>query len=1056
MRKLTFDSIMEFFKPHNRSVYNKILEAQQNGTLSPFVGAGLSIPFGYKQWSLVLKELAENILDENKKALVLDLIKKGQYEDAAVTTLDEYPFMLDQLPDIVSPDILAKCPDDKKRTSAAWVLPYLFRRELVMTTNFDRVLEECYQTNQNTAIPTVTPANQDRLAQLQLNQELCLLKLHGDIGKEAVSINDLVFTGKQYAQHYSDGTPLVTVLTQRFSTRRMLFLGCSLSVDRTMDILKKVVTAKKGVRHFAILGCKKSEIPTRMKELQALGIIPIFYDDSNHDAVRVILERLLEETDLAGYTQLCRSCRSAPPGEEEKRPLMFDSEYFPFSGREKELAHLAEFCETEDRILWWAVTGPGGMGKSRLVFEFCKIMRKQGWQIHRFEANPSRGSEARRLEELPGWLPGAEKTIVVLDDVQAYMESVCSWMTRMDRIPRSEVLRILLLEREGTTVQDSSWMGPDFKNSYLDEWCHSEGFLYLKPMTDEQLMSVMINYAKAAGKTLNAELLLKTLERVDPQFKRPLYAVAIADARCQGKDPTNWDRNTILDTLLKRELKFHQDRLQGIDGRRPGKAACTELELLLAESCIRGFLPLDYVDWSTYRFLSKRMEDTELEAEDFCKHLGILQTADVEKRRVDQYGHPIDDCIIKEEAKIIILSCPDLLKEHLVLKLAFEKKTLELLPEGWYLYPDRLCFLRRLWSNYPDRLKDQTTFWDRFFSAPSVAGLPALLYGYLLWGCTDVFPHLSQRAVETLAGLYSADSREKEIVICYANGLFNLSTKQSILEQTTTVDQLESLYKAHPDQQEVAVRYANSLFNLVCEQSPEDAANTMRRLEALYHFHTNSPEIACEYAKSLYNLSHKYSFTDIDNIIPQLQTIYSLHTDCVDIAAAYALSLYHAIHLKFTCNSTDSPQRLKEQYDIHPEWHEQLTTTLQELALLYDTHSESERITVVYSATLIPASYFQKTESDVRNTLSLSNMILNKHLDIPDVRLSHAQIWFNLTLVQAEADIPATVTDIATFLQVHSDAIPGFREALDKYLSEYPEHTDRYRPLLELGGDSHA
>lgn len=1115
LRKLTFDSIMDFYGKHNRTVFQRILEAQRNGTLSPFVGAGLSVPFGYQQWGGVLKELAENILDETKKTPVLGQIKDSRYEEAAEVILEEYPFMLDQLPDIVSPDILTKCSEEKKRSSAAWVLPYLFRRELVMTTNFDRCLEECYLSHQNTAIPTATPINRDRLAQLQLNQELCLLKLHGDIGKEAVSIDDLVFTGDQYEEHYAEGSPLVSVLTQRFSSRRMLFLGCSLSSDRTMKVLEQVVKAQKGIRHFAILGCKKSEISTKMKELQALGILPIFYDDSNHDAVRVILERLLEETDKTGYKQLCRSRRSVIPAAEEKRPLMFDSGYFPFSGREEELARLAKFCEAEEQLLWWAVTGPGGMGKSRLVFEFCNRMKEAGWKTQRFEANPSRGGEARSLSELPGWMPEVDKTIVVLDDVQAYMESVYAWMTLMDRTSRSEDLRILLLERDGKNLSDAAWLGPDFKGKYLDEWCHNKDFLRLNPMTDEQLMAVMTNYAKAAGKTLNAELLLKTLERVDPEFKRPLYAVAIADARCQGKDPTNWDRDKILDTLLDRELKFHLDRLQGIDGKKPGKAVCTELEYLLAEACISGFLPLEQVDWTTYKFLSKRMADAELETEDFCKRLGILQTAEVEKRRIDQYGYPVDDLIVKEKAKIILLSCPDLLKEHLVLKLAFEKENLELLPEGWNLDPSRLSFLYRLWINYPDRLKDQTAFWDRFFSAPTTSGLPSWIYADLLWGCTDVFPPLAQRAVDTLTGLYHANTDDEKIAEYYAHGLFNLSCVQSPENQVATVKRLKKLYAAHSEIAKVVIQYAKGLVNLACNQSPENRVATVEQLKELYAAHSEIAEVVIQYAKGLvnlscdqfpedrvatverlkglydalsenaevtglyarglFNLSCDQSLESQSVTVDRLKDLYDAHSENAEVAAEYASGLVNLSNYQSTEDQAVTVGQLKELYDAHSkntevvvryamglfnlardQSPEDRAATARRLEALYNEHSNNREIAQYYAGCLVGLALSQTEEADVWHTLARSQAILDLHFYNADILLSHAMTWFNLTLVQAEPDIPATVSDIAAFLRVHPDAIPEFRESLDKYLSEHPDHTARYQPLLELGGDDHA
>ena len=74
LRDLIFQSVMDFYKSHNRKIYRMILEAQRNGTLSPFVGAGLSVPFGYQQWGGALKELAENIIDGD---LYRPLLKLG-------------------------------------------------------------------------------------------------------------------------------------------------------------------------------------------------------------------------------------------------------------------------------------------------------------------------------------------------------------------------------------------------------------------------------------------------------------------------------------------------------------------------------------------------------------------------------------------------------------------------------------------------------------------------------------------------------------------------------------------------------------------------------------------------------------------------------------------------------------------------------------------------------------------------------------------------------------------------------------------------------------------
>lgn len=1117
MGALTFQSVMGFYKKHNQSVFQQILDAQRKGTLSPFVGAGLSVPFGYKQWGGVLKELAENILDENARSLVLDQLSRGEYEQAADGVLENYPFMLDQLPQIVSPDILQGCSDEKKRSTAAWVLPYLFRRELVMTTNFDRCLEECYLAHMNAAIPTVTPLNRDRLNQLQLNQELCLLKLHGDIGREAVSIDDLVFTGEQYETHYADGSPLVRVLTQRFSSRRMLFLGCSLSSDRTMRVLEKVVSGNRGIRHFAILGCKQSEINARMKALDKLGILPIFYDESNHDAVRVILERLLEETDKAGYARLRQSYQSAAPAADARRPLMFDSEYFPFTGREPEQAQLRQFCEAEDQLLWWAVTGPGGMGKSRLVYEFCKSMAAEGWKVQRFEASHSRGGPARSLTELPGWMPEADRTIVVLDDVQAYMESVCAWMTKMDRTPRSEELRILLLEREGETISDSSWLGPDFRDTTLDQWCHSDSFLRLAPMTDEQLMAVMTDYAAAAGQTLNAPLLLKTLARVDPDFKRPLYALAIADARCQGKDPTNWDRKKILDTLLDRELKFHLDRLQGIFDRKVkiSKTIESQLEHLLANSCLRILFPLEKVQWEAYRNLQKLMDEANMYPEEFCQRLGILATAKLHGQAMDQDGNPIEGAVLDAEMKVIALSCPDLLKEHLVLRLAFEKKSLDLLPEGWHLDPERLIFLRRLWVNYPNRLAEEKAFWDRFFSAPANSGPPAWLYGDLLWGCTTLFKSHAPRAVEVLSRLYDANDKNQQVAIYFAKGLYNLAVDQSLENQSHTADRLEMLYSSHPDCLEIAIQFskglvnlsaaqtlegrphtverleilcnthsdcleiaiyfANGLVNLSAAQAPEARSHAIEQLEMLYNRNPDCLEIVILYAQGLSNLSAAQAPEDCFHTVDRLEMLYNAHSDCLEITEAFASGLVNLTVDQSPEDCSHAVDRLEMLYSSHPDCLEiaeefakglfNLTTgqapedlfhTVDLLESLYGIHPNAPMVALGYARSLVNLAFRQTTEAEVRETLARSESVRKKYPEDAHIQRSHAMTWFNLTLVQSEEAIPSTVSDIAAFLKAHPDAIPKFREALDEYLSKHPDHADRYRPLSELGGDGHA
>lgn len=913
LANLTFQDVIRFYPSNNDAVYKDLKDALLGGHLTPFVGAGLSVFCGYKLWPDVLTELSEFIPDDIPKAEAQEMIRENRHLEAAEHIHKYYSPMMRRLLGIVSYDKIDSCSDERLYSSAAWILPRLFGNRPLMTTNFDGVLEHVFA-KQNCAFERVVePHDPSLLTQIRQKDTHGLFKLHGDIGRETTSMDRLVFTQSQYDEVYCEGGELIGELKQWYQNQTLLFLGCSLAMDKTMKVLHDVASKDPGIRHFAIVGCKAEQRSEFLERFGKLGIDAIFYDDNNHDAVRVILERLLEETDQTAYQQLLRTARTAPVIPKEERSLLFDSEFFPFSGREDELAQLEGFCTAEEHVLWWAITGPGGIGKSRLVFEFCKRKQAEGWQSQRFEAHPSHGSNARCLDELSDWVPAIVKTIVVLDDVQAHIEAVHSWLKKMSRIPRSESLRILLLERDGKDLDSASWLGIDPCGDGLEEWCYIEKFLHLNSMTDEQLMTLMNNYAEASKKKLNASNLLKILERVDPEFKRPLYALAIADARCQGKDPTNWDRTKILDALLKREIEFHVSRFQGMGMRKVSKTLQAELILLLTNICIHGFIPLEKVDWSQYKTLHKRMEDADMEQEEFFERLGILQSAEFRSYKLDQHGNRINGSMQEGISKILTLSCPDLLKEHLVLNQAFERKNLELLPEDWQHDPGRLLFLRKLWVDYPDRLKNQTQFWNRFFQVSSPTGLAARLYGELLWGCTEVFCDLSQQAVDVLTELYKNNDNDEKVAICYAAGLNNFSFNQKL----------------------------------------EDIAISASQMDALYQKHSNCQQLAMMYANELTNLSYKQSL------------------------------------------AAQSPVILLE-------------------------------------------------------TLSISGAVLKKHSSLTDIQISHAKTWFNLTLVQKDEDIPATVAKIVVFLQEHPSAIPEFKEALGEYLSKHPDHVERYQLLLEL------
>ena len=69
-----------------------------------------------------------------------------------------------------------------------------------------------------------------------------------------------------------------------------------------MDILHDSII--QGVNHYAVIGCQESEKDEKVRRLGEKNIRVILYKQGRHEAVRVILEHLLEETNPDLYRKI--------------------------------------------------------------------------------------------------------------------------------------------------------------------------------------------------------------------------------------------------------------------------------------------------------------------------------------------------------------------------------------------------------------------------------------------------------------------------------------------------------------------------------------------------------------------------------------------------------------------------------------------------------------------------------------------------------------------------------------------------------------------------------
>ena len=568
MAAITFTQIMNCY-PDNKMVYNHM--KRDCGKLIPFVGAGLSVPC-YPLWPKALEELAGQVaVPEAKHAISAMLKGKDPQLLEAAQALENYWGQRGMADHLLALFSASKMEEYKEKLpfQSVWLLPLLFPGKPAVTTNFDRVLETVYELQGAKFDTVILPNRQELQDQLRQGERHGLLKLHGDIGSETLEYASIIFGKRQYQEAYQPGTPMVTNLQAWFSGKMLLFLGCSLKEDEYLNLLQEVVQLHPGVTHYAILErTNKKNAAARARQMRdQWGIQALFYPKGRHEAVRVILEKLLEDHDPIAYQALPTHV-GALSNQSPSSRFHYKSGAVSFHGRREELEQLREFCGQEHvAFRWWAVTGAGGAGKSRLVYEFGQEMEHAKWNVLWLNS-----AHMDHLEALP--IP--TKTLVVVDYAQAYLGPLGHWIEKLAQRDHLVPVRLLLVERDGSSLDESSW-GSGLKAEVrraksIRETCWKETFLQLFPLRDEELLRIMTDFAATVGKNLpegKAQELLGTLKTTDSELRRPLYAMFLTDAWANGEKPEQWGQKSVLDYVLKRENEYFEGKTKETIGKIP-------------------------------------------------------------------------------------------------------------------------------------------------------------------------------------------------------------------------------------------------------------------------------------------------------------------------------------------------------------------------------------------------------------------------------------------------------------------------------------------------------
>ncbi|EAS44211.1 hypothetical protein C9J48_13870 [Photobacterium profundum] len=287
---------LDFLKKSEQlPMFLDFVDAIKRQRVAPFIGAGVSLPAGYPLWGNALERLAKQ-MGGDVSAQIKDDLDNYHYL-AVAETLYQYNEHL--FKNFVQTEFRLKAAQEDDKPIFPPIIDLLpqLSKSCVVTTNFDRLIEKKFELINGKPLTGYMYGKQEQngfVSQL-LKGEQCLMKLHGD-SEQAQSY---VFTNSQYRDAYGDTDidfkkQLPRSLRQIYISYSLVFIGCSLEQDRTLELFQSVV--EQGhfeiPCHYALLAnCDQESKAEKMGRLLSINIKPIWYEVVEQD--HSMLEKIL-------------------------------------------------------------------------------------------------------------------------------------------------------------------------------------------------------------------------------------------------------------------------------------------------------------------------------------------------------------------------------------------------------------------------------------------------------------------------------------------------------------------------------------------------------------------------------------------------------------------------------------------------------------------------------------------------------------------------------------------------------------------------------------------
>jgi tetratricopeptide (TPR) repeat protein len=272
------NELIEFYPSNGHNIEALIRDITWKRVI-PFIGAGLSKFAGYPLWGDFLGKVYDN-----NKTLMKNKIEKAYF--SRLSCKEQASTLAEELSSNLFKNEVKKFYEDKDiseellQQQPLWIVPKIFQNQLLMTSNFDHLIERTYGLEKINLLPcTSKDVNRIKTA----NTTTVLYKVHGSIEWP----REVVLTKEDYENLYRKDGAIYKEIESILSNNSMLFLGCSLQED--IEVLE--FCNNSNAEHYAIYPCKKEDFAKKVRELGSKGnILPILYPEGKYEYITHILK----------------------------------------------------------------------------------------------------------------------------------------------------------------------------------------------------------------------------------------------------------------------------------------------------------------------------------------------------------------------------------------------------------------------------------------------------------------------------------------------------------------------------------------------------------------------------------------------------------------------------------------------------------------------------------------------------------------------------------------------------------------------------------------------